>query len=223
MPDPSPLSPIHRALVEAARRHPDHWLVPPERVRGGARRRLGEKLVALGLAELARHAEAAWWVDPNHGPTGLRLGPGERGDGPTATVAGHADDRMAMERDSPADLAAASSPASRSPTEPAPGGGGAFTMVVSPSPAEPRSWTKIARVLALLRRPEGVDLAALVAATGWLPHTARAALTGLRRKGHAMAACREDGRTVYRIGAESGPVTETESEAAAVVSAAAVR
>ena len=41
--------------------------------------------------------------------------------------------------------------------------------------------SKIAQVLELLRRDEGATLADLVEATGWKPHTTRAALTGLRK------------------------------------------
>ena len=46
--------------------------------------------------------------------------------------------------------------------------------------------TKRAQVLDLLRRPEGATLVELVEATGCLPHTTRAALTGLRKKGHVI-------------------------------------
>jgi hypothetical protein len=46
--------------------------------------------------------------------------------------------------------------------------------------------TKTAHVLALLGREEGATLGELVDATGWLPHTTRAALTGMRKKGHAI-------------------------------------
>jgi hypothetical protein len=41
----------------------------------------------------------------------------------------------------------------------------------------------------------------LVKATGWLPHTTRAALTGLRRRGFELAKNKNaGGQTVYRIG-----------------------
>ena len=39
----------------------------------------------------------------------------------------------------------------------------------------------------LLKREGGATLADIVEATGWLPHTSRAALTGLRKKGHEVA------------------------------------
>lgn len=43
--------------------------------------------------------------------------------------------------------------------------------------------TKIETVRALLAAPDGVSLEALCAATGWQPHSARAALSGLRKAG----------------------------------------
>ena len=50
----------------------------------------------------------------------------------------------------------------------------------------PLAESKTAQVIALLQRPDGATLDELIAATGWLPHTTRAALTGLRKKGHAV-------------------------------------
>lgn len=55
----------------------------------------------------------------------------------------------------------------------------------SPAPTAPAlKESKTGRVLALLQRPDGATLDELVAVTGWLPHTTRAALTGLRKKGY---------------------------------------
>ena len=62
-----------------------------------------------------------------------------------------------------------------------------------------RGPSKIEQVVALLSRTEGATLAELIAATGWLPHTTRAALTGLRKKGHSIAKTSRDGATCYRI------------------------
>ena len=63
-----------------------------------------------------------------------------------------------------------------------------------------RRGTKIARVVELLQRDQGANLDELIAATGWLPHTARAALTGLRHRGYEVRLERgENGRaSVYR-------------------------
>ncbi|MEZ0497438.1 DUF3489 domain-containing protein [Sphingomonas sp. IW22] len=61
--------------------------------------------------------------------------------------------------------------------------------------------TKAALVLAMLQRDQGATLAELVEATRWLPHTMRAALTGLRKKGHAVVKGKRDGVTCYTVGA----------------------
>jgi hypothetical protein len=66
-------------------------------------------------------------------------------------------------------------------------------------PAAPKRNSKIASLIALLERPEGATLAEMVAATGWLPHTTRAALTGLKKKGHSITRDKRDGMTCYRI------------------------
>jgi len=59
-------------------------------------------------------------------------------------------------------------------------------------PSAPRDGTKLARVLKLLQRDCGAMLEELIAATGWLPHTTRAALTGLRKRGYAVTIDRSD-------------------------------
>lgn len=59
--------------------------------------------------------------------------------------------------------------------------------------------TKIAIVLALMARPNGALASELTETTGWLPHTMRAAITGLRKKGHAVERIKSDGVTGYRI------------------------
>jgi hypothetical protein len=61
--------------------------------------------------------------------------------------------------------------------------------------------TKQSQVIDLLRGTGGVALAKIVVATGWQAHTARAALTGLRKQGHAIARSKIDGETRYSIAA----------------------
>jgi uncharacterized protein DUF3489 len=72
-----------------------------------------------------------------------------------------------------------------------------------PKQTAPRAASKIAGVIALLKRGEGATLEELIQATGWLPHTTRAALTGLRKKGHVLAKDKRGEVTCYRI-AEAG-------------------
>ncbi|MBB6503769.1 hypothetical protein F4693_000724 [Sphingomonas endophytica] len=68
-----------------------------------------------------------------------------------------------------------------------------------PAPAGPPRTSKINGVVALLSRNDGATLPELIEATGWLPHTTRAALTGLRKKGREIARGKRDGATCYRI------------------------
>ena len=67
----------------------------------------------------------------------------------------------------------------------------------------PRSGSKLAIVLGLLEAPEGASLTRLIEVTGWLPHTTRAALTGLRKRGFAVSREKADGadgaESVYRV------------------------
>lgn len=58
--------------------------------------------------------------------------------------------------------------------------------------AELKAASKISTVVELLRRDVGATLDEVVTATGWLPHTTRAALTGLKKKGHTIEKSRRD-------------------------------
>ncbi|MBT2134639.1 DUF3489 domain-containing protein [Croceibacterium sp. LX-88] len=65
---------------------------------------------------------------------------------------------------------------------------------LAPNPA-----SKAMRITLLMQRPEGASLDEMVAETSWLPHTVRAALTGLRKKGHKIAKSKVDEVTRYTI------------------------
>jgi Protein of unknown function (DUF3489) len=70
----------------------------------------------------------------------------------------------------------------------------------------PRKGSKLAEVMTLLGRKDGVAIEELTSRTGWLPHTTRAALTGLRKRGYAIERSRsEQGGTVYRIVTGAAP------------------
>ena len=58
--------------------------------------------------------------------------------------------------------------------------------------------SKQQRLVALIVRDEGATLDQMIAATGWLPHTTRAALTGLKKKGYVISSDKVDGVRTYR-------------------------
>ena len=75
-------------------------------------------------------------------------------------------------------------------------------------PAEFRAGSKQALVLSMLQRKVGASLADLASATGWLPHTTRAALTGLRKRGYVLERSRAEGKpSIYRVA--QGPAQST--------------
>lgn len=77
----------------------------------------------------------------------------------------------------------------------------------SPAPPEPgdqaarTAATKSATVLALLTRPEGATITAMMEATGWQQHSVRGFLAGTVKKklGHELVSQKEDAGRVYRI------------------------
>ena len=69
-----------------------------------------------------------------------------------------------------------------------------------PKPVAIRGGTKQAQIISMLQRPDGVTIAEMVAATGWQPHTARAAISGALKKKLALpiTSLKVEGRgTVY--------------------------
>jgi hypothetical protein len=70
--------------------------------------------------------------------------------------------------------------------------------------ANAKRGTKNDKVIALLKRDGGASLDEITKATGWLPHSARAVLTGFRKKGLKIAKAKIDGVTHWSVAAEPG-------------------
>jgi len=67
--------------------------------------------------------------------------------------------------------------------------------------------TKRAQLIGMLKVPKGAEVAQISRRLGWLPHTTRAALTGLRKAGFTIERITSDGggASCYRITAEPAP------------------
>jgi len=65
---------------------------------------------------------------------------------------------------------------------------------------QPPASTKRAKLIAMLERSEGASVAQIGQRLGWLPHTVRAAITGLRKTGREVTRSKDaDDRSVYRL------------------------
>lgn len=73
---------------------------------------------------------------------------------------------------------------------------------MSRSKSTPPRETKTTILRKLLSRKAGADLVTLQSATGWQPHSVRAALSGLRKAGYGIERAypaKPGGSAVYRI------------------------
>lgn len=76
----------------------------------------------------------------------------------------------------------------------------AATETTSPASPTPKTETKADAVDRLLRRARGATIADIMSATCWQPHSVRAFLSGLRKKGLAiLREQRKSGEAAYRI------------------------
>ncbi len=74
------------------------------------------------------------------------------------------------------------------------------TAKIPDSKSGGRGPTKAVVVKKLLSRAKGATLVEMTQATGWLPHSARAFMTGLRKNGlDLVRECRTSGETCWRI------------------------
>ena len=183
-------------LLSAAINRPDGSLLPPSAALGGELseriRKAITDLMRRGLAEerATIQADEVWREE------------GDRRIGLVITDAGRS--AIAAESGKETDKGAGETTAA-SPS-PAAGGNSVTAKVASrATPADPavdpKTESKIAGVITLLERPEGATLLELADATDWLPHTIRAAMTGLRHKGHAIERSSRGDTTFWYIAA----------------------
>jgi Protein of unknown function (DUF3489) len=189
------------ALGAAARRE-DRWLAPPPKLRGGALRAFAAKLIGLGLVREVRAKETSpiWRTDAVTGRTcALKLT--ARGEAAVAEPEAESGAKITTRRPGAARTANAHK---RPPANPLTAVGVDAKGPDTDKPddrSEPRANSKLALLLSLLSRDRGATIAELTTATGWLPHTTRAALTRLRQRGFGLERLKGEagGGSIFRV------------------------
>jgi Protein of unknown function (DUF3489) len=193
------LTDTQQQILSAASLRDDRCLVLPKTLKGSAAQKVATKLITIGFVrEIKAKADLPVWrrdhqTDQTYTlemtTAGMKAISADKEEQPTVIV-----------ESSPMRTKGAPKNAdSKAPPDDA----GATSVLPSPTV---RQGTKIAQVLDLLQRNRGASLDELTSATGWLPHTARAALTGLRHRGFEVRLERgnDGGASVYR--ATAAPV-----------------
>jgi hypothetical protein len=174
-------------VLSAAAQREDICLTAPDKMRGAILTKVSEKFVKLGLVRevRAKAGMPAWRQDDAGRSYALKL-----------TGAG----LKAIAIDDGSEKAVARGGARQRKPQPIVDGAKAPGPAIVGEHAKtraPRDGSKLARVIDLLQRSEGATIPNLTEATGWLAHTTRAALTGLRKRGYAE---RVDGAdSIYRV------------------------
>ena len=155
------LSDTQALILSAAAQRPERIALPlPESLRGGAATKVVGALLAKGFLNEVdadmRKGEPTWR---------------ETGDGHGVTLVA-----------TDAGLAAIGIEREDANTAPAGAPNTATELDSAPKTRTPREGTKQATLIAMLRAPGGGTLDEIVAATGWLSHTARGAMSGALKK-----------------------------------------
>ncbi|EDP62673.1 hypothetical protein BAL199_22732 [alpha proteobacterium BAL199] len=185
------LTDVQTELLTIACARPGRLVLPlPDRLKGGAATKVVGSLIAKGLVEEAdANQDDPVWRDTGdgHGTTlvATRTGLAAIGIAPAADPA--TEDAPPVTSDDHAGQNDGASTDSEPAVEAAP---------------RTRADSKQARLISMLKLPEGASVAEIVAAFGWQPHTVRGAIAGALKKKLRLNVTseKEDQRgRVYRI------------------------
>jgi hypothetical protein len=189
-------------MLSAAAQRDDRCLVAPRNLKGGAAQKVAAKLIDAGLAkEIKAKPEAPAWRQDEQTGQSFALKLTAAGVRATADATGLALDETSERTDPRLQVTTTSSRIVDATAD---------VPASVPSLSAPRGGTKLARVLELLQRDCGATLEELIAATDWLPHTTRAALTGLRKRGCSVTIDRSNKERGSTYRARSDEIIEVE-------------
>jgi uncharacterized protein DUF3489 len=173
-------------MLSTAAQRDDRCLVAPRNLKGGAAQKVAAKLIHGGLAkEIKAKPGAPVWRQDEQARLSFALKLTAAGVRAIAIDSRSASDDTRNDSGERVQVAAANLEIIQQPDAEVP-------TTDAARPLAPREGTKLARVLELLQRDCGATIEELITATNWLPHTTRAALTGLRKRGYSVTIDRSD-------------------------------
>ena len=200
------LSDTQRSMLQAAATREDRFLLPAANARRSNLKALAAKLIEAGWAkEIATTNSALVLRKSRESGEAFALKLTAKGLKAAATLReneeGAEKPPVAPVTKRSATKAAASHAPSQSQTNVAGATANTSTESSTATTRAPRASSKLGRVLEMLAADAGATIGELTAATGWLEHTTRAALTGLRHRGYtlSLSSKERDGTSVYRI------------------------
>jgi hypothetical protein len=208
-------------VLSSASKHDEGLATRPINLHAAAAQKVASSLINKGLArEIRAKADAPVWHENGDGRFALKI-----------TRAGR--EAIGVDEEEAEDAGSSASPppskSKKAATKAAGAKGTAKKSEARTRSAAPRKsgaeealsvqlrpGSKQAIIVDLMMRPKGAALDDLIAATDWLPHTTRAALTGLRKRGYTVERTRgEDKITRYRATPPTGSASESKQEPAA--------